>query len=63
MGQISRLSLRCGHFVSPVFVVGYLQHRLTEELDKEVQGYYEDGMRVPDDVTLLWSDDKWVKFN
>lgn len=27
--------------------------------DKEVQGYYEDGMRVPDDVTLLWSDDKY----
>ena len=29
-------------------------------LDKEVQGYYEDGMRVPDDVCLLWTDDKWV---
>lgn len=28
-------------------------------IDKEVVGYYEDGMRVPDDVTLLWSDDKW----
>ena len=28
--------------------------------DKEGQGYYEDGMRVPDDVTLLWSDDKYV---
>ena len=27
-------------------------------LDKEVQGYYEDGMRVPDDVCLLWTDDK-----
>lgn len=27
-------------------------------LDKEVEGYYEDGMRVPDDVILLWSDDK-----
>jgi hypothetical protein len=24
-----------------------------------VQGYYEKGMRVPDDVTLLWSDDNW----
>lgn len=24
---------------------------------KEVQEYYERGMRVPDDVTLLWSDD------
>lgn len=28
-------------------------------LDQEVQGYYEDGMRVPDDVTLLWADDDW----
>jgi Glycosyl hydrolase family 115/Gylcosyl hydrolase family 115 C-terminal domain len=28
-------------------------------LYKEVQGYYEKGMRVPDDVMLLWSDDNW----
>jgi hypothetical protein len=28
-------------------------------LYKEVQGYYEAGMRVPDDVTLLWCDDNW----
>jgi hypothetical protein len=28
-------------------------------LYKEVQEYYERGMRVPDDVTLLWSDDNW----
>ncbi|KAG8869892.1 hypothetical protein FRC20_000694 [Serendipita sp. 405] len=28
-------------------------------LYKEVQGYYERGMRVPDDVTLLWTDDNW----
>lgn len=28
-------------------------------LYKEVQGYYESGMRVPDDVTLLWADDNW----
>ncbi|ANB12661.1 hypothetical protein AWJ20_923 [Sugiyamaella lignohabitans] len=26
---------------------------------KEVMGYYEGGMPVPDDVTLLWSDDNW----
>ncbi|KAG9075808.1 hypothetical protein FRC06_009878, partial [Ceratobasidium sp. 370] len=26
-------------------------------LYKEVQSYYEDGMRVPDDVVLLWADD------
>lgn len=28
-------------------------------LYKEVQSYYEKGMRVPDDVALLWSDDNW----
>jgi len=28
-------------------------------LYKEVQNYYEHGMRVPEDVTLLWSDDNW----
>ncbi|TFK71208.1 hypothetical protein BDN72DRAFT_870059 [Pluteus cervinus] len=28
-------------------------------LYKEVEGYYDDGMRVPDYVTLLWSDDNW----
>ncbi|KAH8079833.1 hypothetical protein BXZ70DRAFT_1050614, partial [Cristinia sonorae] len=28
-------------------------------LYKEVQGYYEDGMRVPEDITLLWADDNW----
>ena len=28
-------------------------------LYKEVQAYYEAGMRVPDDATLLWSDDNW----
>jgi hypothetical protein len=28
-------------------------------LYKEVQTYYEHGMRVPDDVTLLWCDDNW----
>lgn len=28
-------------------------------LYKEVQGYYEKGMRVPEDVTLLWADDNW----
>ncbi|KNY30261.1 glycosyl hydrolase 115 family protein [Pseudobacteroides cellulosolvens] len=28
-------------------------------LYKEVQSFYENGMRVPDDVTLLWSDDNF----
>ena len=26
-----------------------------------MEGYYEDGMRVPDYVTLLWTDDKYVE--
>lgn len=26
---------------------------------KEVQGYFDSGMRVPDDVILLWCDDNW----
>ncbi|WP_187388999.1 glycosyl hydrolase 115 family protein, partial [Yersinia ruckeri] len=28
-------------------------------LYKEVQDYYDHGMKVPDDVTLLFSDDNW----
>lgn len=28
-------------------------------LYKEVQGYFSDGLQVPDDVTLLWTDDNW----
>ncbi|MEY4488530.1 MAG: hypothetical protein RIQ79_1038, partial [Verrucomicrobiota bacterium] len=28
-------------------------------LYKEVADYYENGMKVPDDVTLLWCDDNW----
>ncbi len=28
-------------------------------LYKEVQEYYEKGMRVPEDITLLWADDNW----
>ena len=26
---------------------------------KEIMEYYNEGMRVPDDITLLWSDDNW----
>ena len=28
-------------------------------LYKEVQGYYEKGLEVPEDITLLWADDNW----
>ncbi|KAF9481597.1 hypothetical protein BDN70DRAFT_517933 [Pholiota conissans] len=28
-------------------------------LYKEVEGYYDDGMRAPDYITLLWTDDNW----
>lgn len=30
---------------------------LTAFADEEVEGFYDDGMRVPDDITLLWTDD------
>ncbi|KAK5221046.1 hypothetical protein LTR72_006604 [Exophiala xenobiotica] len=29
-------------------------------LYKEVGGYFADGMDVPEDITLLWSDDNWA---
>lgn len=41
-----------------VIIISVLWAFLTESVDKEVEGYYEDGLRVPDDVTLLWADDK-----
>jgi hypothetical protein len=28
-------------------------------LYKEIMDYYNEGMRVPDNITLLWSDDNW----
>jgi len=28
-------------------------------LYKEINDYYNEGMKVPDDITLLWSDDNW----
>lgn len=28
-------------------------------LYKEVGGYFQQGLQVPDDITLLWSDDNW----
>jgi hypothetical protein len=53
-------------------VIGVQRKILTEEINpdlsripqlwclyKEVQGYYNDGLRVPDDVTLLWAEDNW----
>ena len=61
MSQTCRLSLRFGLSVSATLVLPTTQHPESDgREDKEVQGYYEDGMRVPDDVTLLWSDDKYV---
>ena len=35
-------------------------HCITLLIDKEVLGYYEAGLQIPDDVTLLWTDDKYV---
>lgn len=28
-------------------------------LYKDIQSYYEEGMRVPDDIILLWAEDNW----
>jgi hypothetical protein len=38
---------------------GQIQNPQIWALYKEVQEYYEKGMRVPKDVTLLWCDDNW----
>ena len=53
-------------------IVGVQRKIIAEEIDpdvtktpqlwclyKEVQEYYKEGLRVPDDVTLLWADDNW----
>lgn len=55
---MSRISLRRGACVgnrtfqiSCSLTIKYLP-------DKEVVGYYDDGLTVPDDITLLWTDDK-----
>jgi len=53
-------------------IVGVQRKILAEEIDpdlakvpqlwclyKEVQDFYNDGLRVPDDVTLLWAEDNW----
>jgi hypothetical protein len=46
-------------------IIADVTHRPASEtpqvwaLYKEVQDYYDKGMRVPDDVTLLFSDDNW----
>jgi hypothetical protein len=46
-------------------IIGGVYHRepstVTQDwaLYKEVLEYYDKGMRVPDDVTLLWCDDNW----
>lgn len=43
--------------------VSLLHHHLVENsgIDgcDQIQAYYEAGMRVPDNVTLLWTDDNW----
>lgn len=53
-------------------IVGVQRNMLAEEMNrditsipqlwclyKEVQDFYNAGMRVPDDVTLLWAEDNW----
>ena len=58
-----RPSPRCGRFVRRAlrpFPASVQARTLTGFADKEVQGYYDEGMRVPDDVILMWTDDKYV---
>lgn len=50
--------LRYGPFVSQHSMVVRQPDVYSSYADKEVEGYYDDGMTVPDYVTLLWSDDK-----
>jgi len=53
-------------------IVGVQRKILSEEMNpdltkvpqmwclyKEVQDFYDEGLRVPDDVTLLWAEDNW----
>ena len=46
-------------------IIGEVTHKPAAQttqlwaLYKEVQDYYDKGMRVPDDVTLLLCDDNW----
>ncbi len=53
-------------------IVGVQRNILSEEMNpdltkipqmwclyKEVQDFYNEGLRVPDDVTLLWAEDNW----
>ena len=53
-------------------IVGVQRQILAEEINpdlakvpqtwclyKEVQNFYNDGLRVPDDVTMLWAEDNW----
>jgi hypothetical protein len=47
------------NIISDVYHGGPDAVRQDWALYKEVQEYYEKGMRVPDDVTLLWCDDNW----
>ena len=58
--QTSRTSLKCGPYVGTFFPDDMKNSRPMTLIDKEVLGYYDDGMQVPDDITLLFSDDKCV---
>ena len=53
-------------------IVGVQRNIIAQEMDtdlthvpqmwclyKEVQNFYNEGLRVPDDVTLLWAEDNW----
>ena len=48
-------------FVTQIFVTQKKAEKTPQvwALYKEVQDYYDQGMRVPDDVILLFCDDNW----
>lgn len=56
---MSQISPRCGAYVRD-FASSTTYQTDSWLLDQEVEGYYDLGLRVPDDVTLLWTDDTYV---
>jgi len=63
-GENIQLLERIVHDQREILSNAFGKEKLTEvpqvwALYKEVQGFYERGMRVPDDITLLWCDDNW----
>lgn len=50
----------CNSFFKSVYTVFY--SLICPTVDSEVEGYYEEGLPVPDDVALMWTDDECAPF-